>query len=61
MRTFDIIILYKKKHLVYKNLTGEKALKLMKWLEPKFVPFALTEANNIKEILSTKEMETIYN
>jgi hypothetical protein len=58
MRKFNVLLTHKKKKLVYYNLTGEKALRLMKSLSKrKFKCLAHTEANGVTEFLTLKEMQ----
>jgi len=58
MRKFDVFVRPKKKTLVYSDLTGVKAIKLMESLtERGFKPICRTEANNFVEYLDIKQMK----
>lgn len=58
MRTFDVHFKHKNKTLVYRRLDGKKAIKIMEDLTSKgFKPEATTEANNIIEWITLKQMK----
>lgn len=58
MRKFDVLLEHKKKRLLYKDLTGEKAIKLMEELKKrKYETFAFTESQGYVETLTLEEMK----
>lgn len=60
MRKFDIYFKYKKKTIRYGQLTGKKALKIAKDLDKKGLLLGIvTEANNVCEGLTLRQMEEV--
>lgn len=60
MRTFDVGFYYSKKNknLVYRDLEGQKAIKLMESLEKKgFSPLAETKSFGTYEYLTLRQMK----
>lgn len=57
MRKFDVLLIHKGKKLAYRDLTGQKSIKLMKWLKDKNINcIAYTKASGIEAYLTLEQM-----
>ncbi len=58
MRKFDVLLEHKKKRLLYKDLEGKKAIKLMQELKRrKYKTVAFTQSIGFIETLTLEQMQ----
>jgi len=60
MRKFNVLLKHKGKFVEYRDLTGKKAVELMRFLNGnKHLSVAYTKSHGITETLTLKEMEDV--